>query len=48
MIAGYWNEPELNAKSFVNIGGTTYYKTGDIGEYLLIATYMVLSYFFDS
>lgn len=33
MITGYWNEDELNAKSFVVIDGTTYYKTGDIGEY---------------
>jgi long-subunit acyl-CoA synthetase (AMP-forming) len=34
MITGYWNEPELNSKSFVQIDGVTFYRTGDIGEYL--------------
>lgn len=33
MISGYFGEPELTQKSFVDIEGKTFYKTGDIGEF---------------
>ena len=47
MIAGYWNEAELNSKCFVQIDGATFYRTGDIGEYLdnFIFSILSLTYF---
>lgn len=31
-MRGYWRAPELDARAFVTIGGTRWYRTGDLGR----------------
>ncbi len=33
VFKGYWNAPEATAQAFVDIGGKTYFRTGDLGSY---------------
>ena len=33
VFTGYWNDPEATAAAFIDIGGKTYFRTGDLGRY---------------
>jgi fatty-acyl-CoA synthase len=33
VFIGYWNDPELSARAFIEIDGKTYFRTGDLGRY---------------
>ena len=33
VFKGYWNDPKGTAEAFVDIGGKTYFRTGDLGRY---------------
>ena len=32
VFKGYWNQPEATAQAFIDIGGHTYFRTGDLGR----------------
>ena len=32
VFKGYWNQPQATASAFIDIGGTTYFRTGDLGR----------------
>jgi fatty-acyl-CoA synthase len=33
VFKGYWNDAQMSAQAFVEIGGKTYFRTGDLGRY---------------
>ncbi len=33
VFKGYWNDPKASAQAFIDIGGKTYFRTGDLGRY---------------
>lgn len=33
IFKGYWNDPRATAQAFIDIGGKTYFRTGDLGRY---------------
>ena len=33
VFTGYWNDPKGTAQAFIDIGGKTYFRTGDLGRY---------------